>query len=285
MYFSLNIKGRLLEFHRPAVMGILNITPDSFFKESRTTDDGEIENRAAQMIAEGADIIDLGGYSSRPGAEDVPACEELERVRRGIRAVRRISSDIPVSVDTFRAAVAEAAIAEGADIVNDISGGTLDEEMFTTVARLRVPYILMHMRGTPATMQTLTQYNNVAADIIGELSEKLHKLQLMGVADIIIDPGFGFAKTTAQNYELLRKLPLLAELLEKPILVGVSRKSMATVPCCCTPAEALPATTALNTLALLQGASILRVHDVAAARQAIAVTTSFLSPEQTPPTP
>lgn len=224
------------------------------------------------MLTEGADMIDVGGYSSRPGADEVSASEETERVCRGIEAVRSLSADIPVSVDTFRADVAEAAVAAGANIINDISGGTADEAMFATVARLKTPYVLMHMRGTPQTMQQLTDYTDVTADVIAELSAPLHRLQLMGVADVIIDPGFGFAKTTEQNYELMRNLPAIESMLGRPVLVGISRKSMITRIAGCTPAEALPGTIALDTFAAMAGASILRVHDVGAARQALDVT-------------
>ena len=270
--FTLNISGRIRKYDRPAVMGILNVTPDSFYADSRTPEADAIGRRVERMLTEGADMIDVGGYSSRPGADEVSASEETERVCRGIEAVRSLSADIPVSVDTFRADVAEAAVAAGANIINDISGGTVDEAMFATVARLKTPYVLMHMRGTPQTMQQLTDYTDVTADVIAELSAPLHRLQLMGVADVIIDPGFGFAKTTEQNYELMRNLPAIESMLGRPVLVGISRKSMITRIAGCTPAEALPGTIALDTFAAMAGASILRVHDVGAARQALDVT-------------
>lgn len=270
--FSLNLKGRLAEYDHPAVMGILNVTPDSFYAGSRVTGTVELHRRVERMLAQGADIIDVGGYSSRPGADDVSPEEEMARVRRGVEAIRRVSADIPVSVDTFRADVARRAVLDwGADIVNDISGGALDSGMFPTVAELKVPYILMHMRGTPATMQTMTDYEDVTADVVAELSGLMHQLELDGVADIIIDPGFGFAKTLDQNYELMRHLPQLAQLLGKPVLVGISRKSMITKLLSVTADEALPGTVALNTFALLNGASILRVHDVEAAVQAVRI--------------
>ena len=232
----------------------------------------ELHRRVERMLAQGADIIDVGGYSSRPGADDVSPEEEMARVRRGVEAIRRVSADIPVSVDTFRADVARRAVLDwGADIVNDISGGALDSGMFSTVAELKVPYILMHMRGTPATMQTMTDYEDVTADVVAELSGLMHQLELDGVADIIIDPGFGFAKTLDQNYELMRHLPQLAQLLGKPVLVGISRKSMITKLLSVTADEVLPGTVALNTFALLNGASILRVHDVEAAVQAVRI--------------
>lgn len=270
--FSLNLKGRLAEYDHPAVMGILNVTPDSFYAGSRVTGSVELHRRVERMLAQGADIIDVGGYSSRPGADDVRPEEEMARVRRGVEAIRRVSADIPVSVDTFRADVARRAVLDwGADIVNDISGGALDGGMFSTVAELKVPYILMHMRGTPATMQTMTDYEDVTADVVAELSGLMHQLELDGVADIIIDPGFGFAKTLDQNYELMRHLPQMAQLLGKPVLVGISRKSMITKLLSVTADEALPGTVALNTFALLNGASVLRVHDVEAAVQAVRI--------------
>lgn len=270
--FSLNLKGRLAEYDHPAVMGILNVTPDSFYAGSRVTGTVELHRRVERMLAQGADIIDVGGYSSRPGADNVSPEEEMARVRRGVEAIRRVSADIPVSVDTFRADVARRAVLDwGADIVNDISGGTIDSRMFPTVAELKVPYILMHMRGTPATMQTMTDYEDVTADVVAELSGLMHQLELDGVADIIIDPGFGFAKTLDQNYELMRHLPQMAQLLGKPVLVGISRKSMITKLLSVTADEALPGTVALNTFALLNGASILRVHDVEAAVQAVRI--------------
>ena len=270
--FSLNIKGSLREFDSPVVMGILNVTPDSFYAGSHAFDHQAIEHRVQEIIAQGADIIDIGGYSSRPGADEVSEAEEMQRIERGLAIIRDFDKSIPVSVDTFRAAVARRAIEEwGADIVNDISGGMADPAMFDTVAGLRAPYILMHMRGTPKTMQSLTGYNDVTADVVAELSKPLHRLMLKGVADVIIDPGFGFAKTTGQNYELFNNLDKIAELLERPLLVAISLKSMITRICDITPDEALPGTIALNTAAIMKGASIIRVHDVAAARQAVTV--------------
>lgn len=272
--FSLNIGGRLVEYSRPAVMGIVNVTPDSFYAASRTVDADAISHRVAAMLDEGVDIIDVGAYSSRPGAADVSSDEESERLSRGLEVVRRVAPDTVVSVDTFRASVARKAVSDfGAVIINDISGGTLDEYMFETVADPRVPYIMMHMRGTPADMQQRCDYDNLATDILAELGERLGRLTLMGVNDIIVDPGFGFSKTLSQNYELLASLPLFA-LFHRPLLVGLSRKSMATRLLGIDSAEALNATTVLNTLALDRGASILRVHDVAAARQAVDIFTA-----------
>lgn len=276
--FSLNIKGKLHEFRQPAVMGILNVTPDSFYSGSQAFNTSAIKLRVQQIIAEGADIIDIGGYSSRPGAAEVPETEEMRRLQAGIEIVRSFDKNIPVSIDTFRASVARKAIEDwGADIINDISGGSLDNEMFDAVAELNVPYILMHMRGTPRTMQSHTDYTDVTAEVIAELSRPLHELTLRGVSDIIIDPGFGFAKTLEQNYRLFNNLPHIISMLGRPVLVGISRKSMITRLCGITPDQALPGTIALNTIAALNGASILRVHDVAATRQAIAVATNCMA--------
>lgn len=253
-------------------MGILNATPDSFYKPSRQSGN-EIAAAAQAMVAQGADIIDIGAYSSRPGADDVSADEEMERLGAALSQVRGVSDKVLVSVDTFRAEVAERAVTEyGADIVNDISGGLLDPEMVAVVARLKVPYVLMHMRGTPATMQQMCDYpEGVTAGVIKELSERINAAALAGIADIIVDPGFGFAKTVEQNYELLCNLPMLADAFMRPVLVGMSRKSMFTRPMGITADEALPATVAADTIALLGGAAILRVHDVAAAKQCVEV--------------
>lgn len=274
--FSLNIRGRLIDYNRPAVMAIVNVTPDSFYEGSRNTTADSIAESVRQAVGEGADMIDLGGYSSRPGAEVVAPDEELRRLAAGLEAVRKIDTNIPVSVDTFRAGVARRCVTDlGADIINDISGGDLDPEMFATVAELRVPYILMHMRGTPATMQSMTDYpDGVTAGVIAELAPKIERLSLLGVNDVIVDPGFGFAKTLEQNYALLRDLGAFG-LFGRPLLVGVSRKSMATRLLGITAAEALNATTVINTLALERGASILRVHDVRAAREAVNITTAL----------
>lgn len=273
--FSLNLKGRLLEVRRPVVMGIINATPDSFFEGSRTgVDSDSTARRAEKLVADGADWIDVGAYSSRPGADEVTADEETERLAIALSAVRKaVGSDIPVSVDTFRASVAGTAVRElGADIINDIAAGQLDPMMFQTVAELRVPYIIMHMRGTPATMQTLTDYGErVVREVICSLQKAVRELALLGVADVIVDPGFGFAKTLDQNYELMANLALIGELTRCPVLVGISRKSMLTRLLGITPGEALNATTALHVAALLQGASVLRVHDPLEAAQAVAV--------------
>ena len=252
-------------------MGIINATPDSFYSGSRTADSRAVAERARMMLDQGVDMLDLGAYSSRPGAADVSAADEGDRLHMALEAIRSVSADVPVSVDTFRADVAEKAVTEwGADIINDISGGTLDPDMFETVARLHVPYILMHMRGTPADMQQHCSYADVTADVAADLSAKLHRLSVLGVNDVIIDPGFGFSKTLEQNYRMLRELDTFG-LLGRPVLAGVSRKSMITRLLGIDSEDALNGTTAVNTLALDRGASILRVHDVQAARQAVEI--------------
>lgn len=263
---SINIRGCLLDFNRPWIMGILNVTPDSFYAGCRTLDEDGIRARVHTIRDEGADCIDIGACSTRPGSEPVDAHTEWSRLEDAIRIVRAEWPDAIISVDTFRAGVARKSVAAGADIINDISGGTLDDNMFDTVAELRVPYILTHTRATPATMQQCTEYDDVVADVITELAFRLKELRKRGVCDIIIDPGFGFAKDTEQNYRLLASLDEIRR-IGLPVLVGLSRKSMIWRPLGITPGEALPGTIALNTFALLHGASILRVHDVAAAVQ------------------
>lgn len=255
-------------------MAIINVTPDSFYAGSRSFTSDLIEERVRTAIDEGADMIDVGAYSSRSGADDVSADEELRRLRQGLAAIRNVAPDIPVSIDTFRSDVARSCVTDfGADIINDISGGTLDDRMFETVADLRVPYILMHMRGTPTTMQSMTDYpGGVTAGVIAELAPKIERLALSGVNDVIVDPGFGFAKTLEQNYRMLRDLELF-ERFGCPVLVGVSRKSMVIRLLDINAAEALNATTVVNTLAIERGASILRVHDVKAAREAVDILT------------
>ena len=277
--FSINIKGRLVSLTRPVVMGIVNATPDSFYAGSRTGIDPDATSRRAErLVADGADWIDIGAYSSRPGADDVSPEAEAERLYVAINAVRRaVGNDLPLSVDTFKADVAELAVnSMGADIINDISGGLLDDRMFETVAALRVPYILMHMRGTPATMQQLTDYpDGVTSGVIGELQPKLRRLSLLGVSDVIVDPGFGFAKTLAQNYELMAGLSTLGDTLHRPVLVGISRKSMITKLLDTDAASALNGTTALHVASLLQGAAVLRVHDALEASQAIKIVSNL----------
>ncbi len=268
--FSINLRGRLLDIDRPAVMGILNITPDSFYASSRTPDEVAIARRVESMIEEGADIIDVGAYSTRPGAADVTPEEEMARLRRGLAIVRSVSNEIPVSVDTFRSEVARMAVEEcGADIINDVTGGEGDEAMFATVADLHVPYILMHMRGTPATMTALTDYDNVAAEVAEWLQRRVRDLALMGVSDVIVDPGIGFAKTVEQNYYLLNCLEIIEEITGRPLLIGLSRKSLITRPLGISASDALCPTAVLNLYALQHGAAIIRVHDVKEAVMAV----------------
>lgn len=268
---TINIKGHLLDFSRPWVMGIVNITPDSFYEGSRTECLRDVRLRVRAMRDAGAQCVDIGGYSSRPGASDVSADEEYRRLATGLEAVRLEWPEAVVSVDTFRAGVARRCVEEwGADIINDISGGTLDPAMGETVAALRVAYVLMHMRGTPADMQSYTCYDDVVADVIRDLAFKADALRSLGVADVIIDPGFGFAKTVEQNYRLLACLGEFRR-LGCPILAGLSRKSMIWRPLGLTPSEALPGTIALDTVALMHGADIIRVHDVAEAVQTVRV--------------
>lgn len=272
MKFTLNIKGRLASYDKPVVMGIINVTPDSFYAGSRKSG-AQIGVTAIEMLTHGAEMLDLGAYSSRPGADDVTPREEMARLRSAMKEIRAAAPEAIVSVDTFRADVAKMSIEElGADIINDISGGLLDKNMIATVAELKVPYILMHMRGTPATMQQMCDYpHGVTAGVIKELSERIDAAAGAGICDIIVDPGFGFAKTVEQNYQLLCDLPLLGKAFGRPILIGISRKSMLTKPLGITPADALPATVAVNAIALEKGASIIRVHDVEAARQCVEV--------------
>lgn len=267
--FSLNLKGCLHVYNRPQVMGIVNVTPDSFYSGSRTMDETEIGLRIESMIEDGVDFIDIGAYSSRPGAGDISPQEEMNRLRKGMAVLRGIAPEIPVSVDTFRADVAKAAIEEmGADIINDISGGALDSNMFDMVARLKTPYILMHIRGTPATMQQFTAYADVVADVVSVLSVKLRQLRLAGVADVIVDPGFGFSKNLEQNFKLMNDLSAFS-VLDCPVLVGISRKSMITKSLNIEPSDALAPTVALDAIALTKGASFIRVHDVREAAQTV----------------
>jgi len=265
---TLNLRGRLLELREPQIMGILNVTPDSIYSDSRTPDEAHITDRVRQMMDEGADMIDIGGYSSRPGADDVTPEEEMDRLRRGLRIVRKLYPEVLVSVDTFRADVARMCIEEeGADIINDISGGMMDRQMFRTVARLGVPYILMHMQGTPDTMQVAPHYDNLRREVMLYFAERIDRLCQMGAKDIIVDPGFGFGKTLEHNYELMNHLEDFA-VFNLPLLVGISRKSMIYKLTGGTPQTSLNGTTVLNTISLVKGAHILRVHDVKAAAEA-----------------
>ena len=252
-------------------MGILNVTPDSFFSDSRAFDAEAISHRIATMVAEGVDIIDIGAYSSRPGAGEVSPQEEMQRLAMGMKILKQIAPTTLVSVDTFRADVARYAVETlGVDIVNDISAGLLDDNMVVTVAQLKVSYIAMHMRGTPATMSDMCEYDNVTADVLNELSQRINAFTLAWINDIIIDPGFGFAKTLEQNYELLQNLELFNE-FGYPLLVGMSRKSMLYRALEIAPEDAQNATTVVNTIALQMGASILRVHDVKQAVEAVKI--------------
>ncbi len=269
--FDLTLRGERRHFDRPLVMGILNITPDSFYAGCRVSEEEAIVTRVHEIVGQGGDIIDLGAYSTRPGAAEVDPAEELSRLRKAMAVVRREAPEVITSVDTFRARVAQEAVEElGVDIINDVSGGNLDPDMFATVAALKVPYILMHMRGTPATMQQLTQYDNVIMEVVNALEERMKALHGLGVEDVIVDPGFGFSKTLEQNYEMLAGLGQFHR-LGAPLLVGVSRKSMIYRLLDVTPHEALNGTTVVNTMALMAGAGILRVHDVAPAVEARAI--------------
>ena len=265
---SLNVGGKILDLSAPKVMGILNITPDSFFEGSRTQSEKEILTQAEKMLTEGADILDLGAYSSRPGATDISVEEEKQRLIPAVKLIVKHFPEAVISVDTFRASIAKKAIESGAHIINDISGGNLDQEMFKTVGKLGVPYILMHMKGTPQTMKDLTDYVDLCSEIKLYFSEKIAQLKQAGVKDIVLDLGFGFAKNIKQNFELLKQLADFRT-LGFPILAGLSRKSMIYKTLDIDANKALNGTTVLNTIALLNGASILRVHDVKEAREAI----------------
>lgn len=266
---TINIKGELVALTRPLVMGIVNVTPDSFYAGSRKQTESAVTERIETILREGGDMIDVGGYSSRPDAAEVTAAEEMERLALALRILDRHYPEVTVSVDTFRAEVARAAVETyGVALVNDISAGELDEAMFSTVADLQVPYIMMHMRGTPQTMQQQTDYADLMGEIMAYFSRKVEQLRLLGVNDLILDPGFGFSKTMDQNYELMSRLTDF-DLFELPLLVGVSRKSMIYKFLGGTPEESLNGTTVLHTFALLNGADILRVHDVKAAVEAV----------------
>jgi dihydropteroate synthase len=267
---TLNCRGRLVSLETPVVMGILNITPDSFFAGSRIPLEKTVEI-AQKMLADGATFLDIGGYSTRPGAADISPTEEADRVLPVIEAIIKSFPDALISVDTFRASIARQTVESGAAIINDVSGGTLDQAMFETVASLDVPYVLMHMRGTPATMQSMTTYQNLVTDVIDELAVRLTELRALGQKDIILDPGFGFAKTPAQNFLLLNQLESFG-LFDEPLLVGLSRKSTIWKTLGISANEALNGTTVLNTIALTKGASILRVHDVREAVETVKLT-------------
>ena len=265
----IHVNGRLMDLSRPQVMGIINVTPDSFYASSRTQTEMALARRVEQVVAEGASILDIGGYSSRPGAADVSPEEEMARLRRGLEVIRRVHPEAVVSVDTFRASVARQCVEEyGVALINDISGGEMDAEMFPTVAALGVPYILMHMQGTPQTMQQAPHYDHLLRDVFLYFARKVQQLRDLGAKDIILDPGFGFGKTMEDNYALLAHLDEFG-IFGLPLLVGVSRKSMITRLLGITPDDALNGTTVINTLCLTKGAHILRVHDVRQAVEAV----------------
>lgn len=264
----MNVRGKLLDLSTPKVMGILNVTPDSFYDGGKFTGEETILDQVKKMLDEGASFIDVGGYSSRPGAADITEEEEAARIVPTIQLIKKNFPQCIISIDTFRSSIAIKAVEAGASIINDISAGEQDPRMFKTVVSLDVPYILMHMRGTPRTMTTLTVYSNLLKDITDDFQSKIHQLHQLGAKDIIIDPGFGFAKTAEQSFELLHHLDYF-KILGQPILAGISRKSMIWKTLNTTMEGALNGTTALNTVALLKGASILRVHDVKEAVECI----------------
>lgn len=273
---TLNCKGKLVDLSEPTVMAILNVTPDSFYGASRAQSIDQALHKVESFLKEGAKFIDIGAYSSRPGAVDVSETEEIERLVPVVSAIGKAFPEALISVDTFRAKVAEEGINAGAHLINDIAAGNLDETMFDTVAKLQVPYIMMHMQGTPQTMQQNPTYDNISKEVFAYFSEKIKILQNLGVKDIVLDPGFGFAKTLDHNYQLLKDLQLL-RFFELPILVGVSRKSMITKALHIKTEEALNGTTVLNTAALLKGANILRVHDVKEAVECVKLVSRLFS--------
>jgi dihydropteroate synthase len=268
----LNIRGELFSLDTPLVMGILNVTPDSFYASSRQQSETAIDRRIEAIISEGGAFVDVGGYSSRPNAMEVPEEEEWKRLQPALKILRDNYPEIPVSVDTFRAGIAKRSVEEyGVAVINDISGGAIDKQMFETIAKLNVPYVLMHMRGVPQTMQQFTDYGNCVEEIMMFFAEKMRVLRLLGVNDIIIDPGFGFSKTIEQNYELMRYLKEFSRMFECPVLVGISRKKMIYELLGNSVDDCLNGTTALHTFALLNGADILRVHDVKEAVEAVKI--------------
>ena len=275
--YTINVGGKLMDLSEPQVMGILNVTPDSFYSASRKNSEQDIADRVTAILTEGGSMIDIGAYSSRPGADNVSTEEEMNRLRGGLQILRNIAPDAVVSVDTFRADVAKMCVEEyGVQIINDISGGELDNRMFDTVAALGVPYILMHMKGNPQTMQLEPHYDDLLTEMLRYFGTKVQQLHELGVKDVILDPGFGFAKTLEHNYELMNRLQDL-QVLELPMLVGISRKSMVYRLLGNTPEEALNGTSVLNTLALLKGASILRVHDVKEATEVVKIVKKMLA--------
>lgn len=278
--FQFNIQGNLLSFDKPSIMAILNLTPDSFYDGAKLKTDKDLLNRVEIHLNNGATFLDIGGYSTRPKADYVGIDEELKRVIPAIELIKKNFNDAIISIDTFRAQVANEAIQAGAHIINDISAGDDDPLMFATVAKLQVPYIIMHKQGTPSTMQNKPQYNNVVVDVCKYLADKVYTLNGLGVNDIIVDPGFGFGKTVEHNYQLLAHLDHFKE-LDCPLLIGVSRKSMIHKLLKTSPMDALNGTTALHTLALLKGAQILRVHDVKEANECITIYEAYQNGNET----
>lgn len=268
---TINCKGTLIDLNIPKVMGILNLTPDSFYDGGAYKNEDDIIKHVDKMLTEGATFIDVGAYSSRPRAKNISQTEELERILPIITLLIDRFPDILISVDTFRSKIAETCVLAGACMVNDISAGNMDPQMLETVAKLKVPYIMMHMKGTPQNMQQHTQYEHLIKEILFYFSERIAKAKALSIHDILVDPGFGFSKTTSQNYDLLKHLDLL-DILNKPMLVGFSRKSMVYKPLGSSSQKALNGTTVLNTLALAKNASILRVHDVKEAMECITLT-------------
>ncbi|MEO6174896.1 MAG: dihydropteroate synthase [Flavobacterium circumlabens] len=264
----INCKGQLIDLSTPKVMGVMNVTPDSFFDGGKYKNEYEIVTRAGKILTEGATFIDIGAYSSRPGADFVSEQEEIDRIVPAIEIILKHFPEALLSIDTFRAEVAKASIESGAALINDIAAGELDDKMFDVIAHYNVPYIMMHMRGNPQTMQTMTQYEDIVKEMLFYFSEKVKKARSLGINDLILDPGFGFAKTTEQNYEVLQKMELFNS-LELPVLVGISRKSMIYKTLNITAQEALNGTTVINTIALTKGAKILRVHDVKEAMECV----------------
>jgi len=267
--YTLNCRGKLINLSTPKIMGVLNVTPDSFFDGGKYETEKEILKRTEQIVKEGASIVDIGAYSSRPGADNISSEEELKRLNNSLKIVRKNFPDAIISVDTFRSEIARTVVKDyEVDIINDITAGEADNDMFETIAELRVPYIMMHIKGTPQNMQINPKYDNLIEDIIKHLSEKLQKIKLLGISDVIIDPGFGFGKTLEHNYQLLNRLDDF-KIFQLPILVGLSRKSMIYKALGTTSPDALNGTTALNTIALMKGVDILRVHDVKEANEVI----------------
>ncbi|MFV8377063.1 dihydropteroate synthase [Flavobacterium sp. LB1P62] len=265
---TINCKGQLIDLSTPKVMGILNVTPNSFFDGGKYKNENEILSRVEKMLLDGATFIDLGAYSSKPSAEFVSEEEEISRIAPAIDLILKNFPETIISIDTFRSEVAKASIESGAAIINDITAGNLDEKMFEIIAKYNVPYIMMHMRGNPQTMQTLTNYDDIVKEMVFYFSERIAKARSFGINDLIIDPGFGFAKRLEQNYEVFQKMKLF-DILELPLLVGISRKSMIYKTLNTNAEQALNGTTVLNTLALSKGAKILRVHDVKEAMECV----------------